>query len=114
MALDGHNTDMEAARAAFTGSLEGQAISTPGMVAIKDGFPPGHYDAVTPAEYHAAIVSGEIAMEETLFAKAHSVLEAHHGPAQSPGYSQQFGASAAVHDNDVGSLALKSDMSLSV
>lgn len=99
MALDGSDIEnLEAARATFAEDVGEIVFGKHPMVSVKDGFPPGTYSAINPATYRDAIVSGDIAMEETLFAAAQVALEAAHGPAQAPNYTQQFSASASPAD----------------
>ena len=101
MGYDSPDTEhIEAQREDFKSNVGDDAITSHGMVAIKDGFPPGKYAAINPGAYAEAIASGQIEMRNTLFAKAQVALEDAHGPANAPQYAKAFGASAAAPERD--------------
>lgn len=77
-----------AAKLADMGCLMG----THEVAAFNNGFPPRDYAAINPASYQAAVLSGEIAMVDTCFAKLASELHDIYGAPQPLSASDTFGS----------------------
>ena len=93
MALD-DSQDYAALRERMAEKLTdmGSLMGTHEVAAVNNGFPPKDYAAINPASYQAAVLSGEIAMVETCFAKLASELHDIHGAPQPLSASDTFGS----------------------
>ena len=106
------DSNYEAIRAAMAEKLEnaGRLMGHHEVASASNGFPPETYSAINPESYRAAIVSGDIAMEETCFSRLGSELHDIHGAPEPLNARQTFSASASADTSNDAKPDLQQDM----